>query len=250
VVRVLEVLFAVSMKVIGFAMAIAPVGVGALLFKLTASFGFDVLAQLAAFAGVVLLALAILQFGTYSLVLKLVARTSPIAFFRAIREAMVIAFATSSSNATLPTALRVADDNLRMRKDISRFVLTAGATGNQHGTALYEGVTILFLAQVYLGHGLPVADQLYVLGAAILAGIGTAGVPSGSIPFIAMICPSVGVPAEAVGLILGVDRILDMCRTVTNVTGDLVAATYVEKSEERRLPSLDPVPLASPEAPV
>ncbi len=229
----LEALLAVSMKIIQFAMQFAPIGVGALLFALAAKFGTELLKTLASFAAVVLFCLAFHQFITYSLILKFCAKTNPIEFFRGIKEVMITAFATSSSNATLPTALRVGEENLKLPPQISRFVLTVGATGNQNGTALYEGVTILFLAQLYLGHHLPIEQQVYVLGMSILAGIGTAGVPSGSIPFIMAICATIGVPPEGVGIILGLDRVLDMCRTVLNVSGDLVAATYIAKSEER-----------------
>jgi DAACS family dicarboxylate/amino acid:cation (Na+ or H+) symporter len=155
---------------------------------------------------------------------------SPVAFFRGIQEAMVTAFSTSSSNATLPTALRVAEEELRLPPAISRFVLTVGATMNQNGTALFEGVTVLFLAQFY-GIELSLAQQTTVVVICILGGIGTAGVPSGSIPVIAMILGLVGIPPEGIGLVLGVDRLLDMCRTVLNVSGDLAAAVVVSKGE-------------------
>jgi DAACS family dicarboxylate/amino acid:cation (Na+ or H+) symporter len=139
---------------------------------------------------------------------------------------MATAFATASSSATLPTALMVADENLGLPRDVSRFVLTAGATMNQNGTALFEGVTVLFLAQlagVTLGFG----QQVGIMAVCVLAGIGTAGVPAGSLPAIAMILTLFGIPTEGLGLILGVDRFLDMCRTTVNVTGDLVVAACV-----------------------
>jgi dicarboxylate/amino acid:cation (Na+ or H+) symporter, DAACS family len=178
----------------------------------------------------VLLALAIHQFVVYSLAVKLLGGMSPRTFFRGIQEAMVTAFSTSSSNATLPTALRVAEEELRLPPSISRFVLTIGATMNQNGTALFEGVTVLFLAQFYGVH-LSLTQQMTVVVICILGGVGTAGVPSGSIPVVAMILGLVGIPAEGIGLILGVDRFLDMCRTVLNVVGDLVCATVVARSE-------------------
>ena len=142
-----------------------------------------------------------------------------------------MAFATSSSNATLPTALRVAETRLKLPPRISRFVLTIGATANQNGTAMFEGVTVLFLAQ-FFGVQLGLSDQLFVMLVCILAGIGTAGVPAGSLPVIALILVSVGVPPEGIGLILGVDRFLDMCRTTLNVVGDLVAATVISARSE------------------
>jgi DAACS family dicarboxylate/amino acid:cation (Na+ or H+) symporter len=143
---------------------------------------------------------------------------------------MLTAFSTASSSATLPTALRVAEDNLRLPRHVARFVLTAGSAMNQNGSALFEGVTVLFLAQVY-GVELSLGQQAIAVGIALLAGIGTAGIPTGSLPFLAMILGIVGVPIEGIGLILGVDRVLDMCRTTVNVTGDLAAAVFVSRGE-------------------
>ena len=142
-----------------------------------------------------------------------------------------MAFSTASSNATLPTALKVAHEDLKLPDRISRFVLTIGATANQNGTALFEGVTVLFLAQ-FFGIDLSLTQQITVMFVCILGGIGTAGVPAGSLPVIALICAMVGVPPEGIGLILGVDRFLDMCRTVLNVTGDLACATVVSYNSE------------------
>ena len=136
-----------------------------------------------------------------------------------------MAFSTASSNATLPTALRVADE-MGLPHKVSRFVLTVGATANQNGTALFEGVTVLFLGQVY-GLDLTIGQQVRVMLMSILAGIGTAGVPGGSLPMVMIVAQSVGIPAEGMGLILGVDRFLDMCRTTVNVSGDLVIAALV-----------------------
>ncbi|HET6204066.1 MAG TPA: dicarboxylate/amino acid:cation symporter [Planctomycetota bacterium] len=226
-----EGVFAVSMRLISWAMWVAPIGVFGLVFTVVYRLGVPILLSLLSFVAVVLGALAFHNFVTYSLLLRSLAGVSPGRFFRAVREVMLTAFVTSSSNATLPTALRVSEKNLQAPPGISRFVLTVGATGNQNGTALYEGITVLFLAQLFLGKSLPLGSQLLVLVLAILAGIGTAGVPSGSLPFIAMILGIVGVPPWGVGVIVGVDRILDMCRTVLNVTGDLVAVAVVAKSE-------------------
>jgi Na+/H+-dicarboxylate symporter len=231
-----EGLLDVSMRLIDMVIAFAPVGVAALLFNLTAQLGYEVLGQLARYVGVVLLALAIHQFVVYSLAVKLFGGMSPWAFFRGIQEAMVTAFSTSSSNATLPTALRVAEEELHLPPTISRFVLTIGATMNQNGTALFEGVTVLFLAQFY-GVQLSLTQQLTVVIICILGGVGTAGVPAGSIPVVAMILGLVRIPAEGIGLILGVDRFLDMCRTVLNVSGDLAAVVVVSRGEAAALPS-------------
>jgi Na+/H+-dicarboxylate symporter len=221
-----EGVFEVAMRLIGLVIQLAPLAIFCFMFNLSAQFGWDLLAKLAAFVGVVLLALAIQMFGVFPALLKFLAGKSPIAFFRETREASVMAFSTASSNATLPTALRVAETELKLPPKISRFVLTIGATANQNGTAMFEGVTVLFLAQ-FFGVELSLADQLFVMLVCILAGVGTAGVPGGSLPVIALILAGVGVPPEGIGLILGVDRFLDMCRTTLNVVGDLVAAQVI-----------------------
>jgi DAACS family dicarboxylate/amino acid:cation (Na+ or H+) symporter len=214
------------MKLIGLVIQLAPLAVFCVMFNLAAQFGWDLLVKLAAYVGVVLLALAIQMFGVFPLLLKFVARKSPIAFFRETREASVMAFSTASSNATLPTSLRVADSELHLPPKIARFVLTIGATANQNGTAMFEGVTVLFLAQ-FFGVDLSLGDQVFVMLVCILAGIGTAGVPAGSLPVIALILGGVGVNPAGIGLILGVDRFLDMCRTTLNVVGDLVCAQVI-----------------------
>jgi DAACS family dicarboxylate/amino acid:cation (Na+ or H+) symporter len=170
------------------------------------------------------------MFVVYSLSIRLLSKISPVEFFRRVKTVMLTAFSTSSSNATLPTALRVAEQNLGVPREINSFVLTVGATANQNGTALYEGVTVLFLAQL-AQVDLSLGQQLTVVYLAILGGIGTAGVPSGSIPFIILVLASVGVNPALIAIVLGVDRILDMCRTTLNVVGDLTAATYVARSE-------------------
>jgi len=222
----IEGVFEVSMKLIGLVIQLAPFAIFCFMFNLSAQFGWDLLVKLSAFVGVVLLALAIQMFVVFPLLLKLLARKSPLAFFRETREASVMAFSTASSNATLPTSLRVADRELKLPSRIARFVLTIGATANQNGTAMFEGVTVLFLAQ-FFGVDLSLADQAFVMLICILAGVGTAGVPGGSLPVIALILAGVGVPPEGIGLILGVDRFLDMCRTTLNVIGDLVAAQVI-----------------------
>jgi DAACS family dicarboxylate/amino acid:cation (Na+ or H+) symporter len=223
-------LYDVVMKLLGMVIQVAPVGVACLLFTLTARLGFDVLKQLGAYVLVVLGALAIHQFGVYSLSVWWLGRMSPLFFFRSIRDAMLTAFSTASSNATLPTSLLVAEQNLKLPPHVSRFVLTIGSTANQNGTALFEGVTVLFLAQ-FFGVHLTIAQQISVCFICVLGGIGTAGVPAGSIPVVVMILGMVGIPPEGIGMILGVDRFLDMCRTTLNVTGDLAAAVVVSRGE-------------------
>ncbi len=228
--RAIQGLFEISMTLIGLVIRLAPYAVFCFMFNLAALFGWDLLRSLGAYVGVVVLALAIHMVVVYSLMLKFLAGWSPLKFFRGSQEAMVMAFSTASSNATLPVALRVADESLGLPKKISRFVLTVGATANQNGTALFEGVTVLFLAQ-FFGVELTLAQQVTVMFVCILGGIGTAGVPAGSLPVVALICGMVGVPPEGIGLILGVDRFLDMCRTTLNVTGDLMLAAVVSKDE-------------------
>src|SRR5215510_1439595 len=228
--RVLEGVYEITAKIIEMIMKFAPYAVACLLFNNTARFGLDLLQALAWFVLTVLLGLALHMFGVYSLSIYFLSRISPIEFFRRVKTVILTAFSTSSSNATLPTALRVSEQHLGVPQEINSFVLTVGATANQNGTALYEGVTVLFLAQL-AGVDLSLSQQVLVAYMAILGGVGTAGVPSGSIPFIVVVLATVGVNPALIAIILGVDRILDMCRTTLNVTGDITAATYVARSE-------------------
>jgi dicarboxylate/amino acid:cation (Na+ or H+) symporter, DAACS family len=232
IVTLLEGLFDVSMIIIGWAMRLAPLGVACLMFSMTSRMGGEILLTLLWFVLTVLLAMSIQMFGIYSLVIRFIAGRSPLQFFRDIREAIFTAFGTSSSNATLPTAIRVSQETLKVPPEIGRFVLTVGATANQNGTALYEGIVVLFLAQLF-DVELTIAQQLTVVLMSVLAGVGTAGIPGGSIPLIVVVLRSVGVPPDGIAIILGVDRILDMCRTVLNVTGDLTLATCVAAIERR-----------------
>jgi DAACS family dicarboxylate/amino acid:cation (Na+ or H+) symporter len=228
-VPLLEETFAVCMKIIEYAMLLAPFAVFAIVFNTSMRLGLDVFRVLSFYVAVVVLGLLIQQFVVYSVLLKLIAKRSPLAFFKTCREVYLYAFSTASSNATLPRSLELAEKKLHIPKKISRFVLTIGATANQNGTALFEGITVLFLAQVY-GIDLSMNQQIQVVLMSILAGIGTAGVPGGSLPLIMILLQSVGVPPEGLGLILGVDRFLDMCRTTLNVSGDLVIAALVSGS--------------------
>ena len=229
-VSLMESAFAITSKIIDIIMKFAPYAVACLIFNNVAQFGLDLLQSLAWFVVTVLVGLGLHFFGVYSLSIYFLSRINPLEFFNRIRTVIVTAFSTSSSNATLPTALRVGEENLGVPKEINSFVLTVGATANQNGTALYEGVTVLFLAQL-AGVDLSIGLQLMVVYLAILGGIGTAGVPSGSIPFIIGILAMIGVDPALIAIILGVDRILDMCRTTLNVVGDLTAATFVARSE-------------------
>ena len=227
----IEGVFEVAMKLIGLVIRLAPIAVFCFMFNLAALFGWELLVRLLAFVGVVLAALGTQMFVVFPILLLVLARKSPLAFFRETQEAAVMAFSTASSNATLPTALRVAETKLKLPPRVSRFVLTIGATANQNGTAMFEGVTVIFLAQ-FFGVDLTLGQQITVMLVCILGGIGTAGVPAGSLPVIALILGMVGVPPAGIGLVLGVDRFLDMCRTVLNVIGDLVLATIVSAGEK------------------
>lgn len=227
----LEGVYEVVMQVIGFGMKLAPYGVAALLFVLVSSTGMALLQVLLYYVLTVLLALALQLFGVYSLILKFVAKLSPLDFFKKIQEVMITAFGTSSSNATLPTAIQVSVEKLKLPPKIAHFVLTIGSTANQNGTALFEGMTVLFLAQCF-GVELTLAQQATMVFMSILAGVGTAGVPGGSLPLMASILISVGAPGESIAIILGVDRILDMSRTVLNVAGDIVATAVIARLEE------------------
>jgi DAACS family dicarboxylate/amino acid:cation (Na+ or H+) symporter len=228
--KALEAVYALSAKIVDIVMQLAPYAVACLLFNNMARFGIDLLGALFWFMLTVLLGLGLHMFVVYSISIRLLSRISPLEFFRRVKTVMLTAFSTSSSNATLPTALRVSEQNLGVPREINSFVLTVGATANQNGTALYEGVTVLFLAQL-AQVDLSLGQQLMVVYMAILGGIGTAGVPSGSIPFIILVLASVNVNPALIAIVLGVDRILDMCRTTLNVVGDLTAATYVARSE-------------------
>ncbi len=225
-VKVLDTIFNTCIIIVEWAMLLAPYGIFGIVFNTTYRMGAGFLANVAYFALVVLLGLAIQQFVVYALFLKAFGRTNPWTFMKDCYEIYVYAFSTASSNATLPIALDRAETKLKMPPQISRFVLTCGASANQNGTALFEGVVVLFLAQVY-GLNLGIEQQFIVVFFSVLAGVGTAGVPGGSLPLIAILCVQVGIPVEGMGLILGVDRFLDMCRTALNVSGDLVIAKLV-----------------------
>lgn len=236
IINLLEGINDITLVIINMAMKLAPFGVFALIFSVTSRFGFDLLIALGMYVVTVLLGLALHLFGIYPILIKVFARYNPILFFRRVETVMLTAFSTSSSNATLPTTISVSKENLGIPSHITGFVLPLGATMNMNGTALFEGVTVLFLAQVF-GINLSIGTQLIVILMSVLTAIGTAGVPSGSIPLLIMVLTMVNVPAEGIAIILGIDRILDMCRTVPNVIGDITCAAYVAKSEGYELRS-------------
>lgn len=231
-VEAVQGIYEICLTLIGWVIALAPYAVAALLFSITARLGFDVLVQLARYVGTVVLGLAVHFFVVFPLLLRFLGGASPLRFFKGAEPALLTAFSTSSSSATLPTTLKVAEENLMVPRRVARFVCTLGATANMNGTALFEGITVLFLAQ-FFGIELSLVQQAMVLVLSILGAIGAAGVPGGSLPVIAMILAMFGIPPEGIGLILGVDRFLDMCRTVVNVCGDLVGAVVIGRGEGR-----------------
>ena len=226
--RVLDSVAHVMIAIIALVMKVAPIAVFALVFGVTARFGVDLLASLIAYVLTVVGALAVFTAVGYPIVLRVAARRSPSEFFRRSRVVMLTAFSTSSSNATLPTTLRVAQEDLRIRSEVAAFVVPLGATMNMNGTALFEGVTVLFLAQVF-GVSLGLGQQLVVVLMSVVTAIGVAGVPGGSLPLLMMVLAMVGVPGEGIAIVLGIDRLLDMCRTTVNVMGDLVTAAVVDR---------------------
>jgi DAACS family dicarboxylate/amino acid:cation (Na+ or H+) symporter len=226
----LEALNDVVIKIVGFAMRLAPYGVAGLIFGVTSAFGFHLLKPLAAYVLVVIGALLIHVLVNLSAILRFLVGISPLLFFRRIRSALVTAFSTSSSSGTLPTALAVAEQNLGIPPQIAGFVLPLGSTMCMNGTALFEGITVIFLCQVF-GVDLTMGQMVVVMLMAVITAIGAAGVPGGSIPLLVGILTMFGVPGEGIAIVLGVDRILDMSRTTVNVWGDLTATAFVAKSE-------------------
>jgi DAACS family dicarboxylate/amino acid:cation (Na+ or H+) symporter len=216
--------------IIDLVMKLAPYGVFALLFTVAARFGLDLLARLGWYIITVLAGLFIFEFGVYSVLVRVFAGWAPGDFFRRAWTAILTAFSTSSSNATLPTTLEVCEDSLKLPREIASFVVPLGATMCMNGTALFEGVTVLFIAQVF-GIKLALSAQVVVMVTVILMAMGAAGVPSGAIQVLILVLEAVGVPGEGIAMVVGVDRVLDMGRTVVNVTGDMVAAAFVARSE-------------------
>ena len=217
-------------QMVHIVMKIAPLGVFVLIAAVVGQFGARILLNLLKYAAVVLAGLAIHMGTIYSLAVWVFARMNPLFFFKEMRPTQLIAFSTSSSNAALPVNIQCAEENLGVPKDIASFVLPLGATINMDGTALYQGVAAVFIAQVY-GMHLTIANQLTIVLMATLSSVATAGVPSVGIITLTMVLTSVGIPLEGIALILGVDRILDMCRTIVNVTGDASAAVIVAATE-------------------
>ncbi len=218
-------------KMVDIVMKIAPYGVFALISATIADFGFNILSTLLWYIFAVVLGLLIQTMLVYAGIVKFIGRSSLVDYFKGIRNAQAIAFSTSSSAATLPVTIDCAENNLGVRKEVAGFVLPLGATINMDGTALYQGVAAVFIAQIY-GMDLTIAEQLTVVITAVLASIGTAPVPGVGIIMLVIILQSVNIPPQGIALILGVDRILDMMRTVTNVSGDSAVAVAINKLTE------------------
>lgn len=231
-IEILEGVNAVTDYIIRLAMWIAPVGVLALIFTTTALFGVELLESLIVFMITVLAGLAVQLLVVFPVLVALLGGMNPIRFFRRSRLAMITAFSTSSSAATLPTAVKVAEEELGVPSHVARFVLPLSVSMNHNGTALFEAVTAVFLCQLF-GVTLNFEQQAILLMMCVLTATGMAGVPGGSLPLIGLVVYNVApsVPPEAILIVLGVDRILDMCRTMVNVTGDLTTALYVARSE-------------------
>lgn len=241
VTRFLEAVGELMVFIIQIAMKLAPVGVFCLIFSTTSQFGFALLGLLGKYAAVVLVGLAIQGFIVLPAFVKVFTGIGPRMFFRKIRASMVTAFSTSSSNATLPTNIRVAQNEFSVPLGIAGFVLPLGATMCMAGTGLFEGVTVVFLAQVMRPEALSLAEQVAIVILCVLTAIGAAGVPGGSIPLLMLVLASIGVEPGAIALILGIDRILDMCRTTVNNIGDMSAVVIIATSEKAIQPiSSDP----------
>jgi Na+/H+-dicarboxylate symporter len=225
----LETITELMTGIVRFALRIAPYAVPAMIFSVIVKVGFDILVALGLFVAGCVFVLLLHLFGTMSIWLRFLARRSPSQFFRDIREVLVTAFSTSSSSATLPAALAVSRDRLGISPSTSGFVLPLGTTMNMSGTALYEGCVVLFVAQVF-GIHLDLAQQATLVLLAVMSAVAVAAIPGGSLPLIAGLLVAFGIPPEGIGIILGVDRILDMTRTMVNVGSDLVTTAVVDRS--------------------
>ena len=232
--ELLETVYALRVRVLGWAMELAPLGVACLIFHSSAKLGLDVMRLVGWYFVTAMGGLVFYQVVVVTGLAWVFAGLSPGRFYRGCRTLILTAFSTSSSSATMPTTIRTATEEFGAPKEIAGFVMPLGATMNMNGTALFEGVSVLFLAQV-AGKGLGLAEQALVIGLAVLTAIGAAGVPGGSLPLLAVVLMQVGVPPELLALILGVDRLVDMTRTIPNVTSDLVCSLWLSRREGHTL---------------
>lgn len=234
VIQFFEAINDIMIKIVEIVIKIAPYAVFALIAAVVGTFGVDILMSLLRYCAVTIGGLLLLAF-TYPAVVTIFTKYPYFKFWKGIYEAQLIAFSTCSSSATLPVTMECAEDNIGVSKEISSFVLPLGATINMNGTALYQGVTAIFIAQVY-GMHLGVGDQLAIVLTATLASIGAAGAPAMGVLMLVIVLRQVGIPLEGIALILGVERILDMSRTVINITGDIAAATVIAHTEKELHP--------------
>lgn len=228
----LELVTELMTGIVRFALRLAPYAVPAMIYSVVVKVGWDILIALGLFVVGCLAVMVLHLFGTMSLWLKLFSRYRPLDFWRRIRPVLVTAFSTSSSSATLPAALASARDELGIRPTNAGFVLPLGATMNMGGTALYEGCVVLFVAQVF-GIQLDLGQQLTLLLLAVLGAVAAAGIPGGSLPIIAGLLITFGIPPEGIGIVLGADRLLDMTRTMVNVGADMVTAAVIDSLEHK-----------------
>jgi len=220
----------VMMKVVTLVMDFAPIGVFFLMAKTFSEQGLGLILPMIGYFSVVLVCLLIHAFGTFSLLLSVFAKLNPLVFMKKMRPAHIFAFSTASSNATIPVTLQVVEKRLGVNNATASFTIPLGATINMDGTAIMQGVATVFIANVY-GIDLGITDYITVVGMSILASIGTAGVPGVGLIMLAMVFNQVGLPVEGIGLILGVDRLLDMVRTMVNITGDATVTCIVARGE-------------------
>ncbi len=221
----------VMMQVVNVVMHIAPYGVFALMAKTFAQQGIDLIVPMLSYFGAVVLVLILHLTGTLMILLRLLGKVNPLTFLKKMREAQIFAFSTSSSNATIPVTLTILEKRIGVDNSTASFIVPFGATINMDGTAIMQGVATVFIANVY-GIELGLTGYLTVILMAVLASIGTAGVPGVGLIMLAMVLNQVGLPVEGIALIMGVDRLLDMMRTAVNVTGDATVTTIVARSEK------------------
>ena len=239
----LELVTELMTGIVNFALRLAPYAVPAMIYSVIIKVGVEIVVALGVFVLGCVFVLLLHLFGTMSLWLKFWAKRSPAKAWKDMRAVLITAFSTSSSNATLPTALACAKDTLKLQPSVAGFVLPLGATMNMSGTALYEGCVVLFVAQVF-GIDLSMGQQLTLLLLSVLSAVAVAGIPGGSLPLIAGLLATFGIPPEGIGIVLGADRILDMTRTMTNVGADLVTAMVVDAQVVHDSPTPDEVEVA------
>ncbi|PJZ56383.1 dicarboxylate/amino acid:cation symporter [Leptospira barantonii] len=227
ILELLNSVFQISMKIVNWAMALTPFAVFGLMAKAISSIGAELLLTLGVYMSTVLLGL-ISVIVLYSIILIFLARRNPIDFFKKIAGLQLLAFSTSSSAAVMPVSIKTATENLKVKKNIAEFIIPVGATVNMDGTALYQAVATIFLAQYY-GIELAPTQLVFLLFATVGASIGTPSTPGIGIVILATILAGLGIPTEGIGIILGVDRFLDMCRTTINVTGDITASCVMDR---------------------